>query len=64
MPKNINCINIMMTLEGTEEKKKAREQSDEIYQRCKEIANKLCKWSLEILITVYIVRLFDSHFFQ
>ena len=37
MPKNINCITIIITLEGTEnknwkEKKMTREQSEEIHQ--------------------------------
>ena len=66
MPKNINSITIIITLEGTErintEKMKTKWSEEYVFhQRCREMSTSFVMASLFWLVA-YIVWLFDSHF--
>ena len=69
MPKEINCITIIITLEGNEKiktekkKKKTTKQSEEysFHQRRKETATNTVMAS-RFSLAAYVVGLFDSHF--
>ena len=66
MPKNINCITIIITLEGTERintEKVTTKRSEEYFshQRCKETSTNFVMAS-RFWLAAYIVRLIDSHF--
>ena len=66
MPKNINSITIIITLESIERinaEKMTTKRSEEYFfhQRCKETSTnfEMASW---FWLAAYIVRLFDSHF--
>ena len=66
MPKNINSITIIITLEGIERintEKVTTKRSEEYFfhQRCKEMSTNFVIAS-RFWLAAYLVRLFDSHF--
>ena len=66
MPKNINSITIIITLDGIERintEKMTTKRSEEYFfhQRCKETSRNFVMAS-RFGLAAYIVRLFDSHF--
>ena len=66
MPKNINSITIIITLEGIERintEKMTTKRSEEYFfhQWCKEMSTNFAMAS-QFWLAAYIVRLFDSHF--
>ena len=67
MHMNVNCITIIITLEGIEKIKTKQKEDNEtvseifLYQQRKETAtNTVMAW--RFLLAVYVVQLFDSHF--
>ena len=66
MPKNVNCITIIITLEGIEKikpQKMTTEQSEEyfLHRRRKKTSTNSAMAS-RFLLAVHIIRLFGSHF--
>ena len=66
MPKNINSITIIITLEGierinTENMTTKRSEEYFFHQRCKETSRNFVM-AFRFWLAAYIVRLFDSHF--